>query len=131
MRLWSDAGDSSTDIPPIHSLDQLTQSAQRRLRFRKFSFAVAAPAFLRCAKKIEEEAVELACRKDCNMVCCGHTHSAVAHTERPIAYFNCGCWTVLACTYLTVAGGIVQLCTFHPEMKDSEEHPLPRRRLAG
>jgi UDP-2,3-diacylglucosamine pyrophosphatase LpxH len=87
--------------------------------------------FLRCAKKIEDEAVELARRRGCNTVCCGHTHSAVAHTERLVAYYNCGCWTELPCTYLTVAGGIVRLRTFHPEMNGSEEHHWPRSRLAG
>lgn len=87
--------------------------------------------FLRCAKKIEDDAVELACRRDCTTVCCGHTHSAVAHTERLVAYYNCGCWTELPCTYLTVAKGIVRLSTFHAEMDGSEEHHLPRSRLAG
>jgi UDP-2,3-diacylglucosamine pyrophosphatase LpxH len=87
--------------------------------------------FLRCAKKIEDEAVEMASLRDCNTVCCGHTHSAVAHTKQQVAYYNCGCWTELPCTYLTVVGGVVRLCTFHPEMNDSDEHQLPRRRLAG
>jgi UDP-2,3-diacylglucosamine pyrophosphatase LpxH len=87
--------------------------------------------FLRCAKKIEDEAVEMASRRDCNTVCCGHTHSAVVHTNRLVAYYNCGCWTELPCTYLTVAGGIVRLCTFHAELNSSEEHQFPRRRLAG
>lgn len=71
--------------------------------------------FLRVAKKVEEEAIELARRKDCTAICCGHTHAAVAHTEQPIAYFNAGCWTELPCTYLTVASGTVRLHTFHPE----------------
>jgi UDP-2,3-diacylglucosamine pyrophosphatase LpxH len=71
--------------------------------------------FLRCAKKIEDEAVELARRKDCTATCCGHTHAAVAHREQPIAYFNGGCWTELPCTYLTVADGTVRLHTFRPE----------------
>jgi UDP-2,3-diacylglucosamine pyrophosphatase LpxH len=71
--------------------------------------------FLRCAKKVEDEAVELARRKDCTAVCCGHTHAAVAHGEQPIAYFNGGCWTELPCTYLTVADGAVRLHTFRHE----------------
>jgi UDP-2,3-diacylglucosamine pyrophosphatase LpxH len=71
--------------------------------------------FLRCAQKIEDEAVQLAQRKHCSAVCCGHTHAAIAHTDQPVAYFNSGCWTELPCTYLTVAGGVIRLCTFHPE----------------
>jgi UDP-2,3-diacylglucosamine pyrophosphatase LpxH len=71
--------------------------------------------FLRCAKKVEDEAVKLADRRGCTAVCCGHTHAAVLHREQPIAYFNSGCWTELPCTYLTVAGGTVHLHTFESE----------------
>jgi UDP-2,3-diacylglucosamine pyrophosphatase LpxH len=81
--------------------------------------------FLRCAQKIEDEAVELARRKDCAAVCCGHTHAAVAHTEQPVAYFNSGCWTELPCTYLTVAEGVVRLHTFQADPELSEDRPLP------
>jgi UDP-2,3-diacylglucosamine pyrophosphatase LpxH len=68
--------------------------------------------FLRCARKIEEGAVEMARRRDCSAVCCGHTHAAVAQTDQPVAYFNSGCWTELPCTYLTVADGVVRLHAF-------------------
>src|SRR5262249_17546375 len=65
--------------------------------------------FLRCAKKIEDGAVEMARRRECTAVCCGHTHAAVAHTDQPVAYFNSGCWTELPCSYLTVARGVIRL----------------------
>jgi UDP-2,3-diacylglucosamine pyrophosphatase LpxH len=80
--------------------------------------------FLRCAQRIEEEAVERARRMDCTIVCCGHTHSAVTNVERPIAYFNGGCWTELPCTYLTVADGTVRLHTFHPERMTADQRRL-------
>jgi UDP-2,3-diacylglucosamine pyrophosphatase LpxH len=70
--------------------------------------------FLRCALQVEERSVELARRRDCTAVCCGHTHLAVAHTDQPVAYFNSGCWTELPCTYLSVAAGTIRLHEFAP-----------------
>ncbi len=87
--------------------------------------------YLRCAKRVEEKAVELAYQRECTAVCCGHTHTPVARTDQLVAYYNGGCWTELPCTYLTVADGAVRLGTFHPERKSSEQHHFPKRRLAG
>jgi UDP-2,3-diacylglucosamine pyrophosphatase LpxH len=70
--------------------------------------------FLRCARKIEERSVESARRKHCTAVCCGHTHAAAAHADRPVAYYNSGCWTELPCSYLTVCDGAVRLHYFEP-----------------
>jgi UDP-2,3-diacylglucosamine pyrophosphatase LpxH len=71
--------------------------------------------FLRCTRKIEEGAIELAQRRHCNTVCCGHTHVAVANTDHSVAYFNSGCWTELPCHYLTVTSGVVHLHAFQAE----------------
>jgi UDP-2,3-diacylglucosamine pyrophosphatase LpxH len=68
--------------------------------------------FLRCARKIEEGAIEYARKKGCDVVCCGHTHHAVAKCESPIAYYNSGCWTELPCTFLTVRNGQIELHSF-------------------
>ena len=68
--------------------------------------------FLRCARKIEEGAIQHARKKGCDVVCCGHTHHAVAKCDPPIAYYNSGCWTELPCTYLTVREGQVELHSF-------------------
>jgi UDP-2,3-diacylglucosamine pyrophosphatase LpxH len=70
--------------------------------------------FLRCAKKIEEEAIARAARQGCDAVCCGHTHHAVVSTAGPVHYFNSGCWTERPCTYLSVEEGLVELHTFRP-----------------
>jgi UDP-2,3-diacylglucosamine pyrophosphatase LpxH len=77
--------------------------------------------FLRCARKIEEGAVELARKKGCSAVCCGHTHVAAAKKDQPVAYYNSGCWTELPCTYLTVADGEVRLHYFETETVEVEE----------
>jgi UDP-2,3-diacylglucosamine pyrophosphatase LpxH len=80
--------------------------------------------FLRCARKIEEGAVELAKRRGCTAVCCGHTHAATVHDEQEIPYYNSGCWTELPGTYLTVQGGMIELHAFdmaHEQVEDTPE----------
>ncbi len=68
--------------------------------------------FLRCAQKIEEEAIEYARKRGCEVVCCGHTHHSTAKQLPSIAYYNSGCWTELPCTYLTLRAGRVALHSF-------------------
>jgi UDP-2,3-diacylglucosamine pyrophosphatase LpxH len=68
--------------------------------------------FLRCAQKVEDGAIALARQRDCQAVCCGHTHAACARPEQPVPYFNSGCWTERPCTYLTVADGVVSMHAF-------------------
>jgi UDP-2,3-diacylglucosamine pyrophosphatase LpxH len=97
--------------------DQIYRVLQRLDRTHRFAKLAkhGSKTFLRCARKIEEGAVELARKRGCTKVCCGHTHVAVAHTEQPIPYYNSGCWTELPCTYLTVAAGTVELHEFRPD----------------
>jgi UDP-2,3-diacylglucosamine pyrophosphatase LpxH len=74
--------------------------------------------FLRCAQKIEHDAVRYAARHGCDAVCCGHTHLACANTGGPVHYFNSGCWTEKPCHYLTVANGVVTLCAYTEDVPD-------------
>ena len=67
--------------------------------------------FLRCAEKIEKKAIDYAKKKNCNIVCCGHSHLEAAKTGE-ISYFNSGCWTELPCSYLTVEKGQIKLNHF-------------------
>lgn len=71
--------------------------------------------FLRCTRKIQDGAIDLARRLHCQAACCGHTHVALAHTDGPIHYFNSGCWTELPCHYLTVVDGDIRLHAFDSE----------------
>jgi UDP-2,3-diacylglucosamine pyrophosphatase LpxH len=82
--------------------------------------------FLRCTEKIATGAVELARRRGCSAVCCGHTHAAVARIEQSLPYFNSGCWTELPGTYLSVADGEVRLHEF-----ESDGEVLPRGEKAA
>jgi UDP-2,3-diacylglucosamine pyrophosphatase LpxH len=68
--------------------------------------------FLRCVKKIEEGAMDYARKRDCGMVCCGHTHHADLASTPQVRYHNSGCWTEVPCSYLTVANGQVRLHEF-------------------
>jgi UDP-2,3-diacylglucosamine pyrophosphatase LpxH len=87
---------------------RVLQWLDRTHRFAKLA-KHGSKTFLRCARKIEEGAVELARRRACSAVCCGHTHVAVARTEQPVRYYNSGCWTELPCGYLTVQAGVVRV----------------------
>jgi UDP-2,3-diacylglucosamine pyrophosphatase LpxH len=90
------------------------QWIDRTHRFAKMA-KHGSKTFLRCARKVAHQAVELARRRGCTMAACGHTHAA-AETDQPVPYFNSGCWTELPCTYLTVSEGVVRL-----ETHDAEE----------
>jgi UDP-2,3-diacylglucosamine pyrophosphatase LpxH len=79
--------------------------------------------FLRCAQKIESDAVRYAAKKGCDAVCCGHTHLPVANTAGPVHYFNSGCWTEKPCHYLTVLDGAVALCAYTEDVPDGLPEP--------
>jgi hypothetical protein len=46
---------------------------------------------------------------------------AAADRDEELPYYNSGCWTELPCTYLTVAGGVVQDHVFEPAAVAKEE----------
>ena len=79
--------------------------------------------FLRCAEKIEADAVRYAARKGCDAVCCGHTHHAVSNTVGPVSYFNSGCWTEKPCHYLTVRNGVIELAGYADTVPEDEAAP--------
>jgi UDP-2,3-diacylglucosamine pyrophosphatase LpxH len=98
---------------------RVLQWLDRSHRFAKMA-KHGSKTFLRCARKIADGAVELARRRGCTMVACGHTHVALAQTDQPVPYFNSGCWTELPCNYLTVANGVVRLHEFCPVEEAAE-----------
>jgi UDP-2,3-diacylglucosamine pyrophosphatase LpxH len=95
---------------------------------RTHSFAKLAKkgskTFVRCARKVQEGAIEYARKRGCGVVCCGHTHQAVSTDTPQVRYHNGGCWTELPCSYLTLAGGSVQLRWLEKsEVEDYSERP--------
>ncbi len=80
--------------------------------------------FLRSSDKIREGAVHHAWKSGCDSVCCGHTHLALERNERPVAYFNSGCWTEKPCTYLILEKGLITLRKFE-ESTIVEASPAP------
>jgi UDP-2,3-diacylglucosamine pyrophosphatase LpxH len=86
--------------------------------------------FLRCAEKIEADAVRYAAKKGCDAVCCGHTHNPVAKTTGSVHYFNSGCWTEKPCHYLTVKGGVVELASYNEAVPEAELDTVPEPALA-
>lgn len=62
-------------------------------------------SYLRSSDTIAKESVLYAKKLKCDIAISGHTHLALEKEN----YFNCGSWTELPCSYLTVAQGIVEL----------------------
>jgi UDP-2,3-diacylglucosamine pyrophosphatase LpxH len=81
--------------------------------------------FLRCAQKIETDAVKYAAKRGCDAVCCGHTHLPTASTAGPVQYFNSGCWTEKPCHYLTVLSGEVNVCSYIEDVSDELPAVVP------
>lgn len=64
--------------------------------------------YLRVKDKVKSKAIEYCLKKQCDAVCCGHTHYA----EQEGHYYNSGCWTELPGTFLTINEGLVNLCKY-------------------
>jgi len=86
--------------------------------------------FLRCAQKIEERSVVHARRKQCSVVCCGHTHQARITLGNGVDYYNSGCWTEKPSTYLTIRDGRIELHHFI-EREEDEVAVVEARQTAG
>jgi UDP-2,3-diacylglucosamine pyrophosphatase LpxH len=71
--------------------------------------------FMRCARKVETLSADYARRRNCSIVCCGHTHAAGTTQVGPVTCCNSGCWTELPCHYLTVWDGLVEVQRFAPD----------------
>lgn len=102
---------------------------------RSHSFAKLAKkgskTFLRCVKKVEEGAMDYARKRNCRIVCCGHTHHAGFACTSDVRYHNSGCWTEVPCTYLTVADGDVQLHRFERTEADGSTEASPSLLIAS
>lgn len=70
--------------------------------------------FLRCSDKMESEAISLARKLGCDIVCCGHSHNAIEKTDGDVEYYNSGCWTETNPTFLSVREGVVKVETYCP-----------------
>ena len=77
--------------------------------------------FLRCVEKVQALSVQYARKRQCDIVCCGHTHHPVVETADGVTYVNSGCWTERPCHYVTLRDGVVELCEYHEDAVPVEE----------
>jgi UDP-2,3-diacylglucosamine pyrophosphatase LpxH len=109
------------------NLYRLIQKIDRTHRFAKMAKR-RSKTFLRSTEKIRTGAIGRAKELGADVVCCGHTHLAVAFPDDPLPYFNSGCWTETPSHYLTLTDGVVRLHTFQPlddqSMADTQEIPV-------
>jgi len=115
--------DTFIDNHPV--LTWIADATYRGLQWLDPSFSMARSAkrasktFLRCSDQIQAGALEYAARRNCQIVCCGHTHLEVERPG-PISYFNSGCWTELPAGYLQIRDGFVSQHHYVPDMDDAE-----------
>jgi UDP-2,3-diacylglucosamine pyrophosphatase LpxH len=125
MLLHGHAFDDFLDAHPILTwvgdvIYWILQRIDRTHYFAKLA-KKGSKTFLRCAQKIQDGSTEHARKKDCEAVCCGHTHHPVISLSGPVEYYNSGSWTELPCTYLAVEDGCIDLRSFRgwPEKKEA------------
>lgn len=99
------------------NLYRLLQRIDRSHYFAKMAKR-RSKTFLRSTEKIRAGAIDQAEQLGCDIVCCGHTHLAVALPNDPVPYFNSGCWTETPCHFLTLTDGVIEL---HPYTYGREE----------
>lgn len=69
--------------------------------------------WLRLSKKVADNALEYAKKKNKNTIICGHTHQTFQRSYNGISYFNSGCWTDIPSTYITIDNnGIVRISEY-------------------
>lgn len=114
------------------NLYRLIQRVDRSHRFAKMAKR-RSKTFLRSTEKIRAGAVARAKELAADVVCCGHTHLAVAFPDEAVPYFNSGCWTETPSHYLTLTDGVVTLHAYESSvaMADTQidlpvsAHPTP------
>lgn len=75
---------------------------------------------LRLSPKVASGALAYARFRGADVVFCGHTHEATQAERQEVQYFNSGCWTSEAPTYLTVDEFGVAIHDYREELKALE-----------
>lgn len=58
--------------------------------------------WLRLSEKVAKRALLYAKLMQVDYIFCGHTHKALERKRRGVKYYNCGCWTDVPSTYITI-----------------------------
>jgi len=69
--------------------------------------------WLRLSKKVAERAIVYARFWQVDYIFCGHTHKAMKKEKGKITYYNCGCWTDLPLTYITLDKDDIEIKKCH------------------
>lgn len=65
--------------------------------------------WLRISRKVANRAILYARLQGVNFIFCGHTHRAKKIRRGKTHYFNCGCWTDVPSTYITLDESDIQI----------------------
>lgn len=58
--------------------------------------------WLRISNKVASRATIYARVMQVDYIFCGHTHKAMESNRGDVHYYNCGCWTDIPATYITI-----------------------------
>lgn len=83
----------------IYNFIQVVDFADKRIsRFVKRK----SKGWLRLSEKVANRAILYAKFLQADYVFCGHTHKAMKRKSGSVSYYNCGCWTDIPSTYITI-----------------------------
>jgi UDP-2,3-diacylglucosamine pyrophosphatase LpxH len=68
--------------------------------------------WLRLSNKVAKRAIIYAKILQVDYIFCGHTHRAMSKKDGSVSYYNCGCWTDLPSTYITLDGDKVDILEY-------------------
>ena len=109
---------------------KLADGVYRFLQWLDKSHTVARQAkskskiFLRCVEKVQQLSMQYARKRNCDIVCCGHTHCPVVEADGGVTYVNSGCWTERVCHYVTIRDGVAELCEYAEDAVPVDEPQL-------
>lgn len=83
----------------IYKLIQLLDFKDKRI---SRSIKRKSKGWLRISKKVAARAIIYGRVMQVNYIFCGHTHKAMELNKGDIHYYNCGCWTDIPATYITL-----------------------------
>lgn len=93
----------------LYQLIQLVDSKDRR-----FSRLIKkkSKGWLRLSEKVARRAIMYARFWQVDYIFCGHTHKAMQRKSGNISYYNCGCWTDIPSTYITLDKESIEIKEF-------------------
>ncbi len=93
----------------VYNFIQLIDFKDRRI---SRAIKTKSKGWLRLSEKVAKRAILFAKLQGIDYIFCGHTHKANQKKSGKINYYNCGCWTDIPSTYITLDKEKIQIHKF-------------------